>query len=116
MKLAMTTGLLFAAAMPAFAQDAENGERQFARQCVACHVIVNDDGDTLAGRNARTGPNLYDMVARGIAGEADFNYGDSLVELREQGAEAGLVLRQVGQAEGPADTLRFRLATADYFA
>jgi len=36
--------------------------------------------------------------------------------LREQGAEAGLVLRQVGQAEGPADTLRFRLATADYFA
>ena len=54
---------------------------------MACHVIVNDDGDTLAGRNARTGPNLYDMVARGIAGEADFNYGDSLVELREQGAE-----------------------------
>lgn len=36
--------------------------------------------------------------------------------LREQGAETGLVLRQVGQAEGAADTLRFRLASADYFA
>jgi len=36
--------------------------------------------------------------------------------LREQGAEGSLLLRQVGQVEGPADTLRFRLASADYFA
>lgn len=36
--------------------------------------------------------------------------------LREQGAESGLVLRQVDQAEGAADTLRFRLASPDYFA
>ena len=36
--------------------------------------------------------------------------------LREQGAGRGLVLRQVGRAEGAADTLSFRLANADYFA
>lgn len=36
--------------------------------------------------------------------------------LRDLGAGKGLVLRQVGRAEGPADTLRFRLAAADYFA
>ena len=35
--------------------------------------------------------------------------------LRAQGAERNLVLRQVGRAEGAADTVRFRLATADYF-
>ena len=36
--------------------------------------------------------------------------------LREQGAGRGLVLRMVGRVEGSADTLRFRLATPDYFA
>jgi len=36
--------------------------------------------------------------------------------LREQGAERDLALRQVGRAEGAADTLRFRLAKSDYFA
>jgi cytochrome c len=49
--------------------DAAAGERLF-NQCVACHVVQNDAGETLAGRNARTGPNLY-----GIAGEA-FGHGD----------------------------------------
>lgn len=36
--------------------------------------------------------------------------------LRVQGAGRDLVLRQVGRVEGPADTLRFRLASAEYFA
>jgi cytochrome c len=35
------------------------------RQCAACHNVVNDAGEVLAGRpNMRTGPNLY-----GVAGE-----------------------------------------------
>ncbi|MDO9454011.1 MAG: cellulose biosynthesis protein BcsD [Stagnimonas sp.] len=36
--------------------------------------------------------------------------------LREQGADRTLVLRQMGSAEGAADTVRFRLASVDYFA
>jgi cytochrome c len=39
--------------------DAAAGEAVF-RQCAACHNVVNDAGDVLAGRpNMRTGPNLY---------------------------------------------------------
>lgn len=36
--------------------------------------------------------------------------------LQALGADAGLVLRQLGEAEGAADTLRFRLAAADAVA
>ena len=64
--------------------DAAAGEAAF-RQCVACHVVVNEAGDTLAGRNARTGPNLY-----GIAGEAwgtgdDFRWSAGMQALNEAG-------------------------------
>ena len=41
--------------------DAAAGERLF-NQCVACNVVQNEAGDTLAGRNARIGPNLYDIA------------------------------------------------------
>ena len=73
-------------AAPAFADghatgDAAAGEQAFARQCVSCHVVADADGNVLAGRNARTGPNLYNLVARGIAVE-DFDYGDSIVDIR----------------------------------
>jgi cytochrome c len=83
--------LTLAAAMallsaPAFAAghasgDAAAGEEQFNRQCVACHVVVNEAGETLAGRNAQTGPNLYNITLRGIAQYPDFAYGDSLIEI-----------------------------------
>ena len=64
--------------------DAAAGEAAF-RQCVACHVVVNEAGDTLAGRNARTGPNLY-----GIAGEVwgtgdDFRWSPGMQALNEAG-------------------------------
>ena len=50
-------------AAPAFADghasgDVAAGEKAF-RQCVSCHVVVNDAGETLAGKKAKTGPNLY---------------------------------------------------------
>jgi cytochrome c len=62
--------------------DAAAGEAAL-RQCMACHVVVNEAGDTLAGRNARTGPNLY-----GIAGEAwgtgdDFRWSPGMQALNE---------------------------------
>ena len=45
--------------------DAEAGERAF-RQCISCHVVVDAEGETLAGRNGRTGPNLWGIHGRQI--------------------------------------------------
>lgn len=78
-------GCLLAA--PALAQmegDVAEGEKAF-RQCQTCHVVVNDAGETLAGRNAKTGPNLYGVIGRPAASEEDFNYGDSLKAAGEKG-------------------------------
>ncbi len=63
--------IVFAAtllAAPAYAGghasgDAAAGESAF-KQCQTCHVIENEDGETLAGRNAKTGPNLYGVTGR----------------------------------------------------
>jgi cytochrome c len=71
---------------PAFAQDIGAGQEQFERQCVACHVVVNDAGETLAGRNAKTGPNLYGIVGRVVGSVPDFDYGDGLIAYGETGA------------------------------
>ena len=65
--------------------DAAAGEEAFNRQCVACHIVENDEGETLAGRNARTGPNLYGVVLRQLGAVEDFRYGDAIVELGEMG-------------------------------
>jgi len=78
---------------PAFADghassqgDAASGEEQFNRQCVACHVVADADGNVLAGRNARTGPNLYGIAGRQLGSIEDFRYGDAIIELGETGA------------------------------
>lgn len=67
-------------ALPAFADghlaasgDAEAGEKAF-RQCVSCHVVVNDDGETLAGKKAKTGPNLYGIVGSNFGQVEGFKY------------------------------------------
>ncbi|ROU03106.1 c-type cytochrome [Histidinibacterium lentulum] len=78
-------------AAPAFAQDmpagdADAGAEQFERQCVACHVVETPDGETLAGRRANTGPNLYGVAMKQIASVEDFRYSASLSELGETGA------------------------------
>lgn len=83
--------LTLAAAMalmsaPAIAQDAAAGQEQFERQCVACHVVVNDAGETLAGRNAKTGPNLYGVIGRTPGTYPDFEYGDAMVAYGATGA------------------------------
>ncbi len=66
--------------------DAAAGEKAF-RGCQACHVVVNDAGDTLAGRNAKTGPNLYKVSGRTAGSAEDFRYSDAMVAA----GEAGLV-------------------------
>lgn len=90
---ALAFGLLAGAAhaesheMAAPSGDAEAGAEIFARQCVSCHVIVNDEGETLAGRNARTGPNLYGVTARGIGAIEDFRYSEAILSMNEEGAQ-----------------------------
>ncbi|WP_224816612.1 cytochrome c family protein [Hasllibacter sp. MH4015] len=86
--LATTASLL---AAPAFADghatgDAEAGERAF-RQCISCHVVVDAEGETLAGRNARTGPNLWGIHGRVIGSVEDFRYSNGLMALMEDGME-----------------------------
>lgn len=65
--------------------DAAAGEEAFKRQCIACHVVANEAGDVLAGRNARTGPNLYGVAGRAPGSYDGFKYGKSLVEIGEKG-------------------------------
>lgn len=76
-------------AAPSFAQDIASGDASAGEgvfsQCAACHVVTNDDGETLAGRNGRIGPNLYGVAMRTLGTYPDFRYSDSMVEAGEQG-------------------------------
>ena len=100
------------AASPAFADghastqgDAAAGEEQFNRQCVACHVVANADGEVLAGRNAKFGPNLYGIAGRVIGSVEDFCYGKDIVEVGENG---GVWTEEafVGYVQDPTGWLR----------
>ncbi len=67
-------------AVPAFADghasgDAAAGEKAF-RQCISCHVVVDDAGETLAGKKAKTGPNLYGIVGGNFGMVDGFRYSD----------------------------------------
>lgn len=70
-------------AMPAAAQDAAAGEKEY-RKCAACHAIVAPDG-TVVQRGGKTGPNLYGIVGRQAGSEEGFRYKASLVALGESG-------------------------------
>jgi cytochrome c len=83
MKQMLTAAALIALAAPAFAGDAENGEKEF-KKCKACHMIVADDGTEIY-KGGKTGPNLYGVIGR-VAGSADgFKYGDGLSEANAAG-------------------------------
>ena len=68
-------------AAPAFASgDVEKGKRAF-NQCQTCHIVADAAGNTLAGRAAKTGPNLYGVIGRQAGTAEGFGgYGDSLVQ------------------------------------
>lgn len=64
--------------------DPAKGEKSF-KQCQSCHVVKNDAGEVLAGRNATVGPNLYKVAGR-TAGTVDgFRYSKSLSQAGEVG-------------------------------
>ncbi len=80
----LSAGVAYADAHAA-SGDAAAGEAVF-RQCAACHNVVNDAGDVLAGRpNMRTGPNLYAIAGRAIGSVDGFRYSPGLTALNEAG-------------------------------
>jgi cytochrome c len=60
--------------------DASAGEVAFNKQCVACHVVVTDAGEKLAGRNSKSGPNLYNVAGATAGAVPGYRYGKSLVK------------------------------------
>lgn len=65
----------------------ELGQRAFQRQCTSCHIITDNDGNQLAGRRGRTGPNLFEISARPIASVSGFRYSSSILSLAEADPE-----------------------------
>jgi len=63
--------------------DPEAGEKAF-RQCKACHMIVDDEGNNIV-RGGRVGPNLYGIVGRTAGSVEDFRYSGLLETAGEQG-------------------------------
>ncbi|WP_417524954.1 c-type cytochrome [Marinovum sp.] len=94
--LALTSALTLALALPALAEshgpdltatgDAAAGEQAF-RKCQSCHVVMNDAGEIVAGKKAKTGPNLFGVVGRTAGTVEDFRYGKDM----EAAGEAGMV-------------------------
>jgi cytochrome c len=64
--------------------DAASGEKVF-NQCQSCHIVANEAGEVLAGRNGRQGPNLYGIVGRIAGSYPGFRYGDGLLAMADAG-------------------------------
>jgi len=103
--LALTSAPVLADGHAPTVGDVAAGEEAFAKQCVTCHVVVNEAGDTLAGRNAKTGPNLYGVAGRAIGAVDGFRYGNGIEAMNEQG---GLWTEEnfVGYVQDPTKWLR----------
>ena len=67
-------------------ENAAMGQAAF-KLCQSCHVVVDDDGNTLAGKRAKTGPNLYGVIGRTAGTAEGYKFGSSMVAA----GEAGLV-------------------------
>jgi cytochrome c len=68
------------------AGDPAAGEDLFS-QCQSCHVVEDEEGNVLAGRKSKTGPNLYAVIGRQAGTVEDFRYRPDIVAA----GEAGLV-------------------------
>lgn len=88
MRVVLALGAGLVTATGALAQDLSGdpdaGEGVF-RQCQSCHVVVDDEGNTLAGRRAQVGPNLYGVVGRQAGSVEGFSYSDSMAQAGEAG-------------------------------
>ena len=101
--------VLATAAAPAFAAgDAAKGEAAF-KQCQTCHAVVNEAGELLAGKNSKTGPNLYGVFGRAAGSLEGFKYGESIVAV----GAAGYVWDEAGFVEYVQDPAAFLKAKLD---
>ncbi len=76
MRRILTAATLSLLASPALAAgDPAKGENEF-KKCRSCHMIESDDG-TAIQKGGKTGPNLYGVIGRPVAG-TDFDYGESI--------------------------------------
>ena len=85
--------------------DIEAGAAAFARQCVACHVVVNDAGEKLAGKNGKTGPNLFGVAGRTAGSVEGYRYGKSM--LKAGSDEIGLVWNEATFGEYVRDPTKY---------
>jgi len=108
MKLTLTALALASLAAPALAQDIEAGAKSF-NQCQTCHVVQNEAGEVLAGRNSKTGPNLYGLPGRIAGSYPDFKYGESIVAL----GATGFVWDEASFVEYVQDPVKFLKAKLD---
>ena len=92
MKYPSAVAVIIALSGPAHADahlgagDPEAGAKAF-RQCISCHVVENADGEKLAGKNGKTGPNLFGVVGRQAGTFEGFRYKKHIIAA----GEAGLV-------------------------
>lgn len=66
--------------------DPAKGEKVF-KKCQACHVVANDAGEVLAGKNGKVGPNLYGIAGASAGAVEGFGYSKAL----KAAGDAGLV-------------------------
>lgn len=106
--LASLAVLASVAAGPALAAgDAAKGEAAF-KQCQTCHTVADADGKVLAGKGAKTGPNLFGVFGRQAGTYEGFKYGDSMVAA----GAAGLIWDEAtftAYVQDPAAFLKERL-------
>ena len=83
-KLSLAAASLSLLAAPALAGDPAAGEAAFG-QCQTCHIVADADGEVLAGRAGRQGPNLYGIIGRQAGTVEGFRYQASIVQAGEEG-------------------------------
>lgn len=66
---------------PAITGDTAKGQKEY-NKCRACHKIQTPDGEAIV-KGGLTGPNLFGVVGRPIASEANFKYGAGITKLAE---------------------------------
>lgn len=107
-KLSAIAAAAILLAAPAFAAgDAAKGEAAF-KQCQTCHVVADETGKVLAGKNSKTGPNLFGVFGRQAGTYEGFKYGESIVAA----GAAGLIWNEadfVTYVQDPAGFLKEKL-------
>lgn len=81
-----TLALLFASPAVAdghLSEEAALGMANF-KQCQACHMVIDADGNKLAGRG-KVGPNLFGVIGREAGAIEGFRYSKALVAAGEAG-------------------------------